>query len=612
MILFQKPIFRFALRTYFWNGEGLCLGILVLAMELLGPRTAGDVHDIPWVLSMALLAMFGISLIQYRSMPLSQSIMRRGLGALAALRSRLVLNLGLDFHPSQTPAPPPFAALRRGILRLVLVVLAVLPVPGVLRGLVEVTVVPGLYTIHVLLLGLVWAVLLAGIAVAIPISILIILEITRSRFRMEGALRLMTSLCSLGAVGGLLWLLNSSVGMTGCLGALVFACLLPSVVRTVEPSRAPWLNLSLGSSGRVKTTSLSDQIRDGTRLIALESVVILCLLLPGGGGSGNLAVTDFLLAVYGWSTAWMLIGGFMIFVGEFNRRRRLFDPAFSRSRVLWAVPGDEAESLETERQAIEEAGWRLVVSERLPHSEDADLLVGLPPGLVLPGNVPLARVPPALFLLSKEPGVALQQADEEDKAARCRAGLEQMLASGRPHSSERNEGTFLVPHCWLVVGLTRDNDRRGGERPAPPTIGLTYQAVLGTRLRRFFSEVMSRADVDVLYVEDAVTSLQVGEVLQILFDRHIARETPEAIGEHDFMGLQGVRVVIHNVDPEEGGIEGVDAHLTRHAISRARILIISKDRNDGDDGDGPSSEGESSDLWLKDALRDLFPSSLVK
>jgi hypothetical protein len=73
------------------------------------------------------------------------------------------------------------------------------------------------------------------------------------------------------------------------------------------------------------------------------------------------------------------------------------------------------------------------------------------------------------------------------------------------------------------------------------------------------------------------------------------------------MGIQGVHVVLHDVTPESDGIAGVDSHLTRNAISRARILIVGRDRRDGGDDDGPPSADESSDSWLRDALRRLYP-----
>ena len=62
------------------------------------------------------------------------------------------------------------------------------------------------------------------------------------------------------------------------------------------------------------------------------------------------------------------------------------------------------------------------------------------------------------------------------------------------------------------------------------------------------------------------------------------------------------------VDPEGEGLKGVDAHLTRNAISRARILIVSRDRGGGGDDDGPPpSEGSSNDDWLREALGRMLP-----
>jgi hypothetical protein len=139
------------------------------------------------------------------------------------------------------------------------------------------------------------------------------------------------------------------------------------------------------------------------------------------------------------------------------------------------------------------------------------------------------------------------------------------------------------------------------------TFGQSFQSALGTRLRRFLHEVMARAGVDVFYIEDSVTPAQVTAVLEALFERHIRRVDPPLVGEQDFLGVQGVHIVLHDVDPETEGIEGVDSHLTRNAISRARIMIIGRDRRDGGDDDGPPTVDESSDQWLSDALRRLFP-----
>jgi hypothetical protein len=435
--------------------------------------------------------------------------------------------------------------------------------------------------------------------------VLSVLEVLKGRTSLRGAARVALLVLLIAGIVLLLSALDATSGVEGCLIVLAFATLLPSVARAVEPPGGPWLNIAFGRSGRPRTAPLSDLVRDCHRLLALEALLVVALVAPTG--AGDYPVTDLLLKVYGWSAAWLYTGGALLALSEFNRRRRLFDPAFERSRVIWGAPGPEARSLSEECSAIERSGWRLVVSDRMPGPEDADLLVGLPPGLTPPGQVPLARVPAGLFLLSPDPGSVLAQADERDKSRRAIVAIERLLTATRPRFGDRGEGTFLVPHCWMVVGLTRDDDRAEGERPPSMSFGQSFQSALGTRLRRFVYEVMSRAGIDVLYIEDAVTPTQVSDVLDALFERHVQRKNPPLVGEQDFMGIAGVHVVLHEVTPETDGIAGVDSHLTRNAISRARILIVGRERRDGGDDDGPPTADESSDSWLRDALRRLYP-----
>lgn len=597
--------------------EMLVVAAAVLVIEVIGPASKDDVDDIPWVLLPAILFLFGCQMARHRSLPLTAGIVDVTYRVFRRLRRRLVLSLGLDFHPERSPRLTPFTGLRRGVMALGLTAAIVFPARGILRELLALCRDSGLYTVFVLALGAVWAVLLAGITVQIPAAVLDVLEVLKRRVNIEGPSRVVTVIGILVLVGVLLVTLDEAVGLEGCLIVLAFACMLPSVLSPVDPPRGPWLNIAMGENARPTTARLGELIRDGHRLLALEAFVLVCLLVPAPGGDGGpdpFPVTDLLLRVYGWIAAWLFTGGAVLAITEFNRRRRLYDPAYPRSRVLWALPGEETDALTMDRAAIEAAGWRLVRSQRMPTSDDADLLVGSPrvePGPVRPSSpVPLSRIPPALFLLSSDPGSVLGEAEERDKADRALGALERLLTASRPRQSDRGEGTFLVPHCWLVVGLTRDDERGGIDRTPPVAVGHSFQSALGTRLRRFLYEVMDRAGVDVFYVEDAVTPVQVSEVLGLLFDRHIARTDPPQVSEHDFVGITGVRVVLHDVDPETEGLAGVDSHVTRNAISRARIMIIGRDRRDGDDDDDPPVEGESTDLWLEEALRRMFPRPL--
>lgn len=605
--LLRSPLLT-RLSRHVTAAELLPLAIAVGMLELLGSRAADDLADVPWVLLLPLLFMTGCSVVRHRRLPLTARLLEGLLASIHALRARLVLSLGLDFHPERQPRLAPFTTLRRAQLAAGLAIVALWSTRGLLLDVLQVLRAPGLYTAHVLLLGAVWVALVGGLVVQAPAIVLGIIEVLKGRSALRGAGRAALIALLLVLLTGLLAMLDASAGLAGAAMALAFGALIPSVAVPVEPPGGPWLNIAFGKRSPPRTVRLADLIRDSHRLFALEALLVVCALAPSSEAAAAAhPVTVTLLRLYAWTAVWLVTGGALLGIAEFNRRRRLHDPAFERSRVLWASPGPETSSLLEERPAIEAAGWRLVVSEKLPGLEDADLLVGLPSGLAPPSPVPLARVPAALFLLGRNPGAVLCEADERDKLQRALAVLERLLTSTRPRFGERGEGTFFVPQCWLVVGLTRDDDRPDGERPAAMSFGQSYQAALGTRLRRFFHEVMSRAGIDVIYVEDAVTPQQAVAVIERLFERHVARAEPGAVSEADFSGQPGVHVVLHDVVPEREGLPGVDAHVARNAISRARILIIGRERRDGGDDDGPPTADESSDQWLKDALRNLFP-----
>jgi|GEM_PF-1783238 len=581
-----------------------------LLIELFAQHNPNDFWDIPFVITLAMVVLLAASLSRYRELPLTTWLLDRGSGLLSRLRERLVLSLGLDFHPERHPRLPAFTGLRRAVLVAGLAAVALYPARGLLREVLLLTRVPGLHTLHVLLLGLTWLVLLAGLVVHVPAAVLGAIEVLKRRAGLHGLSRALCVAAFLAAAATLMAVLDEAVGLEGCLSVLGFAALLPSVVRAVDPPGGPWLNVAIGKGGEPRTAPLGDLIRDAHRLFALEAFLVVCALVPAPPAAGTdvLPVSTLLLRLYGWSAAWLYTGGALLALGEFNRRRRLYDPAFERSRVLWAAPGPEARSLLDERAAIEGAGWRLVVSDELPGPDDADLLVGIPAGLKPNSTVPLARVPAGLFLLGRDPGRVLCEVDERDKARRTAAVIERLLTATRPRVADRGEGTFLVPQCWMVVGLTRDDDRPEGDRMPAMTFGQSFQAALGTRLRRFLFEVMSRAGIDVFYIEDAVTPQQFSLVLDRLCERHVARVQPAAVSDRDFLGLHGLHVVVHEVDPETDGLKGVDAHLTRNAISRARILIVGKDRGGGGDDDGPAPiEGQTNDDWLREAIGRLFP-----
>lgn len=596
------------LRKLLVGPEALLLAMVVMLIETAGPSSIDDVDDVLWVVLLPMLFVAGCSMARYRRLPLTVLVIDWAVSSFRELRRRLVLSLGLDFHPDLSPRPERFTALVRAVASLTLAALALWPAQGLLREVLLVLRVRGLYSVYVLALGLVWVWLLLGIVLQVPAIVLAILEVIKRRSRLRSGVRIGILSVVLIVICTLLYTLDAATGMTGCLALLACGCVAPLLLRPEEPAASPWLNIAVGVGAKPKTVRIADVIRSAHGALALQAFLVVVLLVPRGPEPvATLPVTDALLRVYGWLAAWLFTGAAWMAISEFNRRRRLFDPAFPRSRVLWATTGPEATALELERHFVERAGWRMVVSDTLPGHDDADLLVGMPGSDMPRTAVPLTRVPPAVFLLQDDAGAVLNEAEERDKSERCIAAIERLLITSRPGLGDHGEGTFLVPHCWLVVGLTRDDDRGGIERTSSLTFGQSFQAALGTRLRRFLFEVMTRAGIDVLFIEDAVTTERVSEVLETLMEHHIIRSEPGRVAEHDFVGIEGVRVVLHDVQPEAEGIPGVDSTATRNAISRARIMIIGRDRKGGDDGDDPPSDGESSDLWLRESLRTILP-----
>src|SRR5262249_59544270 len=110
---------------------------------------------------------------------------------------------------------------------------------GRLRELLLLTRVPGLQTLHVILLGLTWALLLSGLALHVPAAVLGAIEVLKRRGGLHGVLRALCVAAFLAAVTMLVALLNEAVGLQGCLSVLAFASVLLTVVRALDPPGPP-------------------------------------------------------------------------------------------------------------------------------------------------------------------------------------------------------------------------------------------------------------------------------------------------------------------------------------------------------------------------------------
>src|SRR5258705_11924828 len=150
---------------------------------------ATDVFDIAFVMGRGAAALMAATLSRYRTLPLTSRLLDAGAALVAGLRGRLVLSLGLDFHPERHPRLPAFTGLRRAILVAALAALVLYPARGLVREVLLLTRVPGLHTVHVVLLGATWLALLAGLAVHVPAIVLGAIEGLKRRAGLRGVAR---------------------------------------------------------------------------------------------------------------------------------------------------------------------------------------------------------------------------------------------------------------------------------------------------------------------------------------------------------------------------------------------------------------------------------------
>src|SRR6266850_1305399 len=113
--LVQSPVFT-RIRRCIGNGEGLALLAAVFLIELMGQRSTDDVDDVPLVIMLPFLFVAGCSVVGYKDLPLTNGVLEAAMRLVNGVRARLVLSLGLDFHPERHPRLPAFTTLRRAVL----------------------------------------------------------------------------------------------------------------------------------------------------------------------------------------------------------------------------------------------------------------------------------------------------------------------------------------------------------------------------------------------------------------------------------------------------------------------------------------------------------------
>jgi hypothetical protein len=165
--------------------------------------------------------------------------------------------------------------------------------------------------------------------------------------------------------------------------------------------------------------------------------------------------------------------------------------------------------------------------------------------------------------------------------------LQKLFKIARSRTFEKGEGFWIGLQHWFVPGLARDEaeDETDGalDYLLSDAIGPLFRHLFDRRSRRTFGLMMHDLRVDVIFVEDGVAFRHLREVLRVLFDIYDQYDGQQIAEDRFFVGLQAVRVLIHEVEPDGERTRSKEDYPEPdyREIGRGRILHVFRKRSDG-------------------------------
>ncbi len=525
---------------------------LVAVLEFVGPIATTDAADL------VALASTGIFLIV-----LSHGARAGLLPGTAWLGSRLVRQakrlgntltprhaIGLRANPASTPTPDPLMRhLQIGLS--IGAVCACAAAPFLLELLTWVRVSVS-YTLHLVLIAVLWAVLTATLLVGMFIA---------ARWAESGPGR-----------GGL-----AAAVVIVVLGVLSLMSM-PGIVPLVALALVGvWLYRRVASLP-CGTTLFCRRDEDGQPLVlpvriyltrAFGAAVSALLLVTSLGQSGRLFSRGAPLAPYGCTMALGMLATLasMLLLGRLTTHFVQLTggsegPDEPLDKRLWSrLPVQDQPFADAAR----DEGLDVVESRRPPPA-GYDLVVGDPTSP--------RRLEPRPGASREDLRYQIRRRFQVVQRRRFLKPFRRLFHAARHARPRPGSGTLLCPHIWLIAGLMRDVEPSGrGGMAGPVYVGPAFRDVFSPRTRRYIGDVLRAAEIDVVYWEDRITWAQLRAVFGMLFECYDQERMP--IAPRSFHGLPGVRVLIteeaSEVTPPEGPPLPPPAGLTR-------VLTVMVDR----------------------------------
>lgn len=544
---------------------------LVTFLETLGPHAPNDGVDLLVALAMASLGFLGLRRLRRGRLPLARLL----LGPAARWLRRRLLALtprhAVGFRPGAEPArdDPALKVMGHLLFAGTAVVVLLGPMPF---GALAWTKAQVSYTLYLGLLALVWG----ALSVTIVFGTLAAAQWSQERGRRGGRPGALAR-----ALLGAAWV-----------GALLAAASLPGVVLLLLI-----VLLGIGHALRLRDPLVQGYLfcrRDGAgrplgipvEAFALRTYVVLVLAVAFtvalGLGPRLVEATrpQGAFGFTGWLAVLAGLCGLLLVHRTGVQVHRLLGgagdvPELPLVPTAW-LPDPAAAGGPRWRALAREHGWFLAEGPR-PPAAGYDLVVGT-------GAHPRRLVPPpddladaeVLFRLRRRLDVVLRRA--------IHRRLHRLFKALKAEADEATgSGYLFCPHVWLVPGVVRDGEVAGPPGPlqGPRVHGEPYARAFALRQRRYLGRILRRAEVDILYWEDAIQWADLRRVLGVLYEQVDQGRVP--VEERHFQGLPRVRVVVQEEDaePEPPPAGGAPA------AGKARLLLVLKDRGRGEEAHAP-------------------------
>ncbi|MFG0319793.1 MAG: hypothetical protein ACF8XB_21155 [Planctomycetota bacterium JB042] len=563
------------------------VGVPILAvlavLEWLGRSTASDVADA--------LAFLAIGFVTAIWLSLDRDA-RRGAAerarAFGRRLKRLAPELGADLRgrPPWTPGWPPAA--RACALAFALLSAAVVGWAACADRPFREVAIHGTYVGWVVLLGALWAVLVAA-SIALPwLAHELLLEHLRDRGRgrVPGETRRRV------AAGVVLLPLLLAVALP--VGVAVALPFVAGAAFLVAARASTWPDAVLlwrDAAGRRGSFPLVSWV--AAQLVAVWWGGGLVLLMATGGrafgapSSGLTPITDGLGLVASWlaGPAMLLTSG--VVLAKLREARR-FDPATPCPTSVHVTPAYDVD--DARREAVDgrfaERGFRVRWAPASSRVED------VPVRLVERVDPRRERTWPrdvsARSLEVPEQLDVLARRDVVQRRRELLSGLGVMVGRAREREFTRGCGLWIAPHLWYVLGICRDTaeaEPEEGTGTVDGVIGLPYHVVLPRAARSHAYELLRCVEVDLIFLEDGVPWSAARTILRALFRHHDLRRA--RVEATDLPTVPGVRVLVD--EHELGGTWGHERYPEPDydEIAQARVLLLFVDRG-GDDEEAPS------------------------